>query len=349
MVKPQAGESASHAGSSLDKAPLDVRGSVHPQYKEGSMLAGKPYLTLHIETVDVPYKVSVNGGFVATDREGNPASMTVPINQWLRSGGNELTLVLFPHKDESGKRIFEDSARAVLKLQLQQAGALEEKPITIATLTFRATGTGTQHVLDGSSPAARLDSARNFEPAAGGDVAIGAVRSFQQGEYGEILVSQSVDLQLPLLEWAFFRSDAVKQVHELSEAELDAAYEKLLKAYDAIYQGLKSKNLDAIMPLFEERSRETDQALYQPRGSTDAKLRALFEEAMNDPKLQLNDIHPKEGFWAFDVGPTGRILRLSFGDRGGPIIHYSDPKAPGYFTVFPIYFRVKDGKYIVTR
>lgn len=313
------------------------------------MLAGKPYLTLHIATADVPYKILVNGVFLAIDYDGNPANMRLPVNHCMRSGRNELSMVLFPQADESGERSFEKDASAELKLQLQQAGRLDEEPVTITTLKFRGTGIGAQHVLDGSSPARRLDSARKFEPGDDGDVVLGAARSFQQGEFGEILLSQTIELHLPFLEWAFFRSDRVKHVHELSEAELDAAYDKLLAAYGVIHQGLKRKNLDAIMPLFEERSREADQAFYLPRGTTDAKLRALFEQTMNDPSMQLSSLQPESGFWGYDVGTTGQIMQLTFGQRGRPIINYHDPKAPGYYTVFPIDFRIKDGKYIVAR
>ena len=60
-------------------------------------------------------------------------------------------------------------------------------------------------------------------------------------------------------------------------------------------------------------------------------------------------VREKEGFWSYDVGPTGKLLMLGRGDRMSPLIRFEDKKSPAYGTVFQIAFRKHGDKFIISR
>lgn len=127
------------------------------------------------------------------------------------------------------------------------------------------------------------------------------------------------------------------------------AHDSLLKQYEVIWNALQSREIERIMPLFEERSSETDRAFYHPPGTTQAKLRVAFEEMLSDPTRTLHPLRKKKGIWAYEVGPSGKLMRLTYGPRSNAIIFYEHAKIPDFRTEFPIVFRKKGDKYIVSR
>ena len=314
------------------------------------MLNGKPYLSAAVEAASVPYAVYVNGAFVAMDRSGGPANETWPINHYLRDGRNELAIVVNSWLDEQGSSLgFAKDASVQVTLRVRAGSETDGPTYDIARLKFAAAGLRDEAALQGSSAAGRLDSAHGFEPASTGDVAVYTPRIEQLSPEGDRLVRMEFDVPLAFSDPAFLSSDVSKTTYQMSEDEALSAYAELLSAYEVVWKALAKHDYDKIMPMFEERSRETDRALYLPAGTTQRSLRNFFEKELADSEQQLAPLRPNSGYWTLDVSPNGRLMRLSWGDHGSAIIRLVNKEYSGLITEIPIVFRKDKGRLIVAR
>lgn len=318
--------------------------------KEHDMLQDKPYLSLRVETEDVPFYVYVNGGLVTVDESGTAANETWPINQLLRSGTNEVSMLVFPYAGEEGQPAsYSAASKVTLTLLVRQADDAESPEHQVSVLRFSGSEATKSDPSAGSSPPGTRDSRQGFAPSAQGDVTIGPVR-VERDPSGMMRVTQTLRMPLPFLEWDFFRSDDVGSLYELTEEQTVVRYEELLSAYEVVWRYLRAKDVDGLMPLFEERSREVDRAMYREPGTTQRRLREAFESALHNPKVKLMPVRTgNKGYWNHDVGPTGKLMLLGRGDRMSPMIRFENKQSAAYATVFQILFRKQGNKYIIAR
>lgn len=313
------------------------------------MLRGQPYLTARIEAEHVLFEVHVNGGFVSTDITGSPASETVPINQFLRSGVNQMSVLVYPFEQDDGSFKFDAGARLTLTIIAREAGdRADAASFALCSIAFNGADAGTPAAIKASSAAGFLDSSRDFAVVSTGDVRLGPVQIEQARTDGIVVLSRELDLRLPFPEWRFLSSDAEEPTYSLEEAELTSRYNALFAAYEEIWRAMNARDLGKLLPMFEERSQEIDAAFYLPPGSTQARLKEGFESAFKDRGAKLAPIRTGDGFWHYDVGPGGRLMRLSRGDQGSAILRFT-LQSDDYSRVFPVSFRRKNGRYIVAR
>jgi hypothetical protein len=265
----------------------------------------------------------------------------------LRSGANQIAILLYPVADPPEE--FRSDAKLVVRLVVQEAGALDKPEREIATLAFQGAGKSLAERTEGSTAAGELDSSRDLERARHGDVTIGPMQMRPVDSEGMWLLSRDIELALPFPEWAFLRSESMKPFFELTGAETIPASEALIKAYEPIWKLLQARDVGGLLPFFEERSRELDQAMYLSDGTTQAKLKESFERVFSDKTRALAPLRPTKGYWIYDVGPTGVLARLSWGKHGGAILRFRSTEEDGYMTVYPIMFRKQGDRYIVSR
>lgn len=329
-------------------APRQTVNIDRPSAKVGSVLSEKPYLSVRIEAESIRYSVSLNGAFIAANNKGSPANETYPVNHFARSGGNELAVVLNAWELADGKVGFDATDKIKVTLIVQQAGALEAPPLVIGSLVFSGARAGAEAVNE-STPPGELDSTREFAAASSGDVRWGAVQIAPLNDGGTLLVSRQVSLPLPFLDWDFLRSDSVPLPFGWDDAKWREAHDELLKPYEVIWNALRDRDVERLMPLFEERSRETDRAFFRAPGTTQNKLREAFEQTLGDPDMKLRPLRPKNGLWYYEVGPSGKLMRLTYGPFSNGIILFEDVTAPALRTEFPIAFRKSGDRYVVAR
>jgi hypothetical protein len=341
-------------GSSTAPAPTSA--TPDPQAlkpKEKSMFFGQPVVSVKLEFFDCVYRLYINGGHVATDRSAMPLHEEQPINQWLRSGVNEIELHLFKQPVEGvppDRYTLGEATRATVALTVKPASRPDDPGTQIASLAYSLAAREPDRTAS-SSPAGRFDSTRNLARHDSGDVEVGPVQVAELPRGVGIILKRTVKIPLPFRPWAFFRSE--KMIHPLEQKPeyTQKLYGELLGAYEVVWKGLAGKDLDRVISLFEERSREIDEAYYKPTGSTQQRLREMLQESMNDRSLALAPIRgSKGGYWDMDVGPPGTLLGLMRGDRGSAIIRFADKDPDGITSmVFPIFFRREHGQYIITR
>jgi hypothetical protein len=98
------------------------------------------------------------------------------------------------------------------------------------------------------------------------------------------------------------------------------------------------------MPLFEERSRNTDRAFYLKPGTTQQRLRESLVDVLKDRSLTLQPIKADD-YWSLEIGPGGRLMRLVKGAHSSAILRFQDKD--GLSHVFPVTFRRKNGRYVI--
>jgi hypothetical protein len=295
----------------------------------------KPYLTLSVDADYVPYEVFVNGGFISTDLTGWTGSETWPINPWLRSGSNQLAVLLYPwHARPEDAPSFDPQAHLTLRVSLRDLASPAAEEVEVLRLKIAG---------------AKLDNPELNSPHAHADFTLGALNSERVDFDGKLLLTLDLGLRLPFPEWAFLRSEPAAPAYTLDEEQIEPHYQRLLSAYENIWQLLQAKQLDELMPLFAERNREIDLAMYHAEGTTQAKLRESLERVLEDETRTLAPIRPEDGAWKYDVGPTGKLLRLSDGAQSSAIIRFPETGDPRASIGYGIAFRKQDDALIVAR
>lgn len=296
----------------------------------------KPYLTLSVDADYAPYEVFINGGFISTDLTGWTGSEKWPINPFLRSGSNQVALLLYPfHGDPETEKppSIDPQARVTLRVlwrDLSNPMMSEREVITLSVV-------GSQ-----------LEAAALSVDAAPG-MTVGALSSERVDFDDKLLLTFDLGMRLPFPEWAFLRSESTAPAYTLAEDQIEPHYQRLLSAYENIWQLLNDKALDQLMPLFAERSREIDLAMYRPEGVTQQKLRESLSAALHDDTRSLAPIRPAEGAWKYDAGPGGKLLRLSDGAQSSAIIRFAEKADPLASIGYGIAFRKEGDALIVAR
>jgi len=310
---------------------------------EESMLTQKPFFTLRIETKGAFYLAKLNGVVVFDDnRNGHMLNTEVPVNYYMQTGINKISLELFPSGDEKF-----DSANITLSLYVNEDEAPESEKKLVSSITFNGGDHANGNGIELSMPEMRLDSKNNLKKSDSGDVVI------QQAKLtlgvimpGTLMVSQAVSLKVPFPKWGFLEGDEIdfplSYQNYMDEIDYwnDKTVNPLHKEYQKIYDLLTSNKLDEVMVLFKERNKEYDIAMYYPIGTYDRKLRKSFEADLSKYKLKIvasNNAAPY-------ISDDKKLLKLG---NVGLIYFVNDDDTS--FTRYEILFYKKNGKWIVSR
>lgn len=308
------------------------------------MLLNKPVFTLRLNMQDCRFVVRLNGVQISRDDEGDSLSVNIPVNQWMRTGANEITLSLLTFK---GKYPISPEARCEVSLQVRPDNGTEEQTVTISRLVFsgKLASVGSKGIEE-STAAGQYDSTQQFFAVRKGDVTISeATIGPHPEDHKSKQAKQTITLTTPFPEWAFFKSDTLPEVGPMTDdAEYDRYVDNLLVYYKQIYDALKSKNIDPVLPMFEERNREIDQAFYLQPGTTAQKIAKALKDAANDPNLELLGMSSKS--LAIRTQENRKLVELVRSSGNGPIVFNI---RGGGSESYPIIFRKQGNQWIITR
>jgi hypothetical protein len=319
--------------------------------KGSHMHIGSPLFNLALDVDGCSYIAFVNGGLISMNLEGGGTHEQQPINHWLRSGQNELTVQVFRWSDNDGK---DDACvvKAVVTVADNDGPNVPGK--TAMTLAYSATAAAAGAPTRDSSPPGRFDSEYGFRSSRAGDVEVGPATSRQlSGKASKVQeLSRTFSVDLPFPVWAFFKGDKLKQWWEYNDdKEVDPIYGQIEAAYKALYEMLLKKDVGAFLDACEERSREIDIAYFKRKGETREQLKKHLESAIGDRKLALYDFvwKPGRGRMRYTVGPTGQVIGLTLGRQAAPILRFEMKDDTPFSMIFPVFFRRDGNRYIVTR
>ncbi len=308
-----------------------------------SVLDNKPIFTLNIHAYNTSYFVRLNG--IAVHKEfydDGQVTLSLPVNHWMHPKKNILGVDILPPNEGDPVN---SNAQVRLELQVHTEGNPENIK-SIATLVFEE-----KHLKEGnptisSTPAGHYNSQRGFEPDERGDVFVSEITATPRAQYeGAILYERTIAIPSSLPLWAFFESDELPDYDTMSDEDYYAARDNLLIEYEKIQRALESGDIDNIMPLFEERSQETDAAFYFEPGTTQKELRADFLDAVGHDDLKIVELVPDQV--GITLEENRRLVSLTRSDEGAAI-GFNFISRSGSVS-YPIVLRKQDGKWIITR
>ena len=300
-----------------------------------SILNNKPVFTMKIHGFGTRYRIYING--VAVYKEKSSASQvttSIPLNHWMRSGENNLKLVVYPSK--KGTPINEKSeVNAEIYVHNDE---MEDQQYRIGGFNFKGLG----HIPESDLLGYRLDT-ELFKHDEEGELIAKNVEITEDTIFDGV-IEYKQDLIIPnnLPLWAFFNSDELPNEHDLSEKEFWELSAELRDHLKIIQDKLIAGDVDEVMPLFEERNNELDKAFYYSSGVMKAKLQDAFETDI--PQLDMLPIIGKSvGYINEHNKKLASVYR-----SGKPAISGNYKEGSGSLK-FPIMFRKQDGKWIITR
>ena len=307
-----------------------------------SVLQGKPVFKLEIEAYGLVYFVSANGGSVFNEFDADSQiSVDLPINQWMHPESSEFSTVIFPKQGETD---FSESSYLHVTLLVQD---FDNKDIEyrLPLLMFNGSQYKSNKEMEKSLTKGRYHLTENNEVKLGsGAIDVGSI-SKTKTKYADTarIYSREVIIPNSLPLWAFFNSDTLPDYDAMSPDEFKKSIKEIFPAYKKVQDLLIAGDVDALVTMFAERSREADLAFYQTPGTMSATVRRLTQQFLDDPEWSL-DIRTSEqlGLLSYD---NKKLVSLVKGGAGA----LGFAKENGRYYGLEIVFRQENGQWIVTR
>jgi hypothetical protein len=314
---------------------------------ENNVLLDKPYFTIYLESTNIYAYVMLNRQLLSFETLGK-TEVELPVNQWIKSGDNELSVLLVA--DDPDNKKYKAQTHVKMTLRVRPSGSDPQQNITLATLEFSGAKANTGVGIEGDIHSYRLNSRKDFSVDQQGDILIGDVTSWDFQQIGDV-VSRKITLPaIGLPRWAFFDSDNITNVKGddvsglMSDDVRSKLVAELLPIYTSIWNALESKNITPILPLFEERNREYDAAFYRKPGTTARMLAEALQESATEPDRKLFPITPSNTqSQLYDNDKLARLMQNS--ERSLIGLNYVGGGSEGY----DIILRKKNGRWIITR
>ena len=138
-----------------------------------------------------------------------------------------------------------------------------------------------------------------------------------------------------------------RPLSELNGVTTSLTYRALIqKEIDKAVAIFDTRDIDKILPMFEMRSKEIDQAFYKETGTTQGEIRHSLDVVLNERKLP-QKITDRDTF-QFVASLDGRLLsRVDAGSMAGSIFFRDEETQTS--TVYTIYWMRKNGEWIIAR
>ncbi len=306
-----------------------------------SILQDKPVFELKLEGYGSQYVIYVNGmGIYTQYNSGGQISTTFPINHWMRSGKNNISIITW--SDDEGAPI-NPHARITIQL-LVSSHNKPGKEYSITSVNFQ---NKLQSPISESTPSGKYNSLKPFEADKQGDVEVFDVVTKKRTDLNQSAVEFSRDINVPssIPLWSFFNSDDLPDYNGMSDDDYYKQLDILLVEYLKVQSALASKKTNAILPLFAERNKELDLAFYNPPGTLEKQIKEALLEAANNSEAELVTLtKDKVGI---SLEENRKLASLTRNEEKAAIV-FNYKNGMGSFR-FDLIFRMKDGKWILTR
>ncbi|CAA0096499.1 Uncharacterised protein [BD1-7 clade bacterium] len=306
------------------------------------MLKEKPYFTWRVEAKGIRYEALVNDQLVRKDAEGVMIAYEEPVNHFMRTGKNSISLRLFAWQENN----YGDSF-VKLSLYVRDVDSGESRKKLLSTICFSSEHIDHNKGLVESMKAGRLDSTQDFEYSSDGDVQVfDALVADSPRTPGAIYMTQEVSLKTPFPRWSYLDSDTIEYPEKNSDylENVEKYKAELIKPlYDqhlVIYKLLQSRDFDKILPFFRQRNSDSDIAYYEPPGTYEQKLKAALTASMNWGELKIEDLEHARPY----VSDDRTLVRLGMDS----LLYYTDEEETAYDNYEMLFYK-KNGEWIIAR
>jgi hypothetical protein len=315
---------------------------------EDSMLTKKPYFTYRIEAKGALYQAKINGILLEQDFSGAALNFEQPVNQYMRTGKNRIGFQLYTYTPDDF-----DQAKITVSLYVNQDGASETQKKLLSQITFKASDFAVEkkplQAIQASMQSVKLDSTNEFLAADNGDVVVHAPQiepsKIQPTAYH---IYQDIELKTPFPLWGFFSADKLdfptlwSDFTDNMERYDRSLLTPLYQEHEKLLQVMKTEDFDKILPLFAERNKEYDIALYYPEGTYDKMLKKALQDDFEDKNsiLKLDEFDYAQP----TISDDKKLVKIG----ASAMIKFANEEH-SLFSKYPIWFYKKDGKWIISR
>ncbi len=311
--------------------------------KEGipmNILQKKPVFEIKLEAFGGNYVVEINGAAIFSQyNSGGQISTTLPVNHWMRSGENIIKILTWPDEDDAP---INPHAQIKVGLQVSNHDNPAEE-FALATINYQNKLLPKSSAISESSQSGKFNANNNFEADTQGDVEVYEIVERNTQRVHEFERKIIIPSSLPL--WEFFNSDQLPNYSAMNDEDYYQHMDILLLEYQKVQKALESNNIDSILNMFSERNKELDRAFYNPQGTLEKEIKSSLIDAASNSKLELVSLSRK--FLDFTIEENNKLIKLSrVGVEPAIVLNYKN----GMGSIsFDMVFRMKDGKWILTR
>ena len=334
-------------GACADDATHTNKTKEETKMQQRSLLYDRPAFRINLSCEQASVRIYLNGVQVFERFDDPSLYVELPVNDLILNGENELALLVDPPK---GAR-----AKCGADLVVREFNNFDMEPLKILTLRYDESR---KHPTEGTTHMGSYSSYDDFRPSDRGDVSVGApvVKEHRPSEIypsKATFVRLKFDLPtpfgrwkyaegLPILEKPFMDLTLEEYVHT---ARHDPKFAKLYEINRRIYELVKARDIDALMPYFRERNLEMDRAFFRSAGTTERGFREDFLSELNDPDMELLEISEED--WrthniAYRVDDNNRLAWLT------DLIIFNRKQGDGSST-YTMKFRWNGKEWILTR
>ena len=300
-----------------------------------SILNQKPVFTIDLHAEGTRFQLYLNSVLVEVqNHSGGQSTYEIPVNHWMRSGKNTLDLIVYPNN--KGEDI---QPSAVIKSILQVHNFGEQEKHTLGGFAFNGA-----NYKEATLDKAYQREVEDFTQVVTGGISVSELGMIEDAPFdGARKYALTFDIPSSIPLWAFFNSDELPNSNTLNDEDYYAVSEELYVILRNLHNHLEQGKVDEVMPLFDERNRETDLAFYKEEGQTERELHSDFTNDI--PTLNMIELDPRSSLYTSE-----KNMKLASNFRNGRknAISGNLKSGPGNLS-FPIMFRKQDGKWIITR
>lgn len=318
--------------------------------KVSAMKISEPEYYLKLDMVACPHVVLVNGVHVVQDYDGNSNSSTYPLNHLIRNGENSFDLVVGPQEYMKDNMSEQSRCRAEIRVKGSAVGS--EVDFFVTDLEYTPDYTSPNSTLAAKSAKGGTfkfsGDSETLSDAAGKDAIVSDVITRANLETGDEAEGHSLyrtfTTNVPFPEWAFFSAERIFE-YPMTEEKYDALEAQIWPELMVLWDLFENKKIDEILPLFELRSKEIDQAFYMKEGETlggiKSGLKRIYKQ---DLPLNRKSIDVMQ----MVVEHNEKLVKIVNAGTGNGSVMFYDKESDSN-TFYDVSWMKVDGKWVIGR
>lgn len=318
------------------------------------------FIELKVDSSGIDYYIDFNDIKVFSEVAESPVNQVIPVNHWVVNGDNKL-LVSVNYQDKVNALKLAQSAELTISVMIrikrgdtQQSYTLTKFDLGISDEQLTRIEKGDiEFSLENKDELIASKSWQNIETdlttllANNTKEMIKLSSWIKTDEDSWTDFNQVLSLNLGYPEWAYLKADNLGNSEEMTEDEFYGLSDELYLEYKKVWQLMKDKNKDALLPLFSLRASEFDAAYYLPKGEKLADMDNSLTSAFEHEDLYLDKIVPDDEA-QLTIEGNGKIAILKIAEIATPLIYYSHVRG-AFHRSYTLYFMRKDGKWTIIR
>lgn len=276
----------------------------------------KPYFTMQVSAASCRFDVRVND--IPMIRGEGPLTSEFPVNPWVFTGENELSVELHPPGSEPD---FKESSSIELLLYQRPSGSPRKDRQLIDGIRFRA-----------ADAVGSLRAGFRTGRLTGEDKL-----KISKLQKGALRATLKLDLKTPFPRWAWLDAQVIKDTPSLKK--------ELLSEYERFWNALKKKDIRAVVEMTDKKATEIAAAYYLK--NTEAGHEKIeLKRWVSSKEVYLADLVVED--LDLEVIGNGRLAQLVDADKDSPLVFVENDNTLAHY-ISGIYCRPSSGKWLQIR